>query len=65
MYITPKKRSVKDVHKTTDMYYTTLSGVVSLESVWIALTYDALNVIDSMDDDIKNEYLPYSSSEKH
>ena len=65
MYITPKKRSVKDVHKTTDMYYTTFSGVVSLESVWIALTYDALNVIDSMDDDIKNEYLPYSSSKKH
>ena len=56
---------VKDCHKTPTPELSTYAGVVSRESVRIALTYAALNGIDVMAANIKNAHLQAPSSEKH
>ena len=65
MDFAPKDRWVKDGHKKTEPALSTFSGVVSRESVIIALTYSALNGIDVTACDIRNAYLQAPSSEKH
>ena len=65
MDFTRKARWVKDGHRTAEPEISTFAGVVSRESVRIALTYAALNGIDVMAADIKNAYLQAPSSEKH
>ena len=65
MDFTRKARWVKDGHKTPQPDNSTYAGVVSRESVRIALTYAALNGIDVVAADIKNAYLQAPSSEQH
>ena len=60
-----KARYVKDGHRTPDPVISTYAGVVSRESVRIALTYAALNDIDVNAADIRNAYLQAPASEKH
>ena len=60
-----KARWVKDGHKHADPVGSTYAGVVSRESVRIALVYAALNDIDVTCADIMNAYLQAPSSEKH
>jgi len=62
---THKARWVKDGHRTAEPEISTFTGVVSRESVRMALTYATLNGIDVMAADIKNAYLQAPSSEKH
>ena len=57
MDFTRKARWVKDGHKTPNPIWSTYAGVVSRESVRIALTYAALNDIPVMAADIQNAYL--------
>ena len=57
MDFTRKARWVKDGHRTPTPVESNYAGVVSRESVRIALTYAALNGIDVMAADIKNAYL--------
>jgi len=52
-------------HKTADPVCSTYAGVVSRESVRIALTYAALNDIDIVAADIRNAYLQAPSSQKY
>ena len=65
MDFTRKARWVKDGHKTADIVSSSFAGVVSRESVRIALTYAALNDIAVVAADIQNAYLQAPSSEKH
>ena len=65
MDFTWKARWVLDGHKTETPDISTYAGVVSKESVRIALTYAALNGIDVMAADIQNAYLQAPSSQKH
>ena len=65
MDFTRKARWVKDGHRTPDPEYSTYAGVVSRDSVRIALTYAALNDIEVTACDIKNAYIQAPSSEKH
>ena len=65
MDFTRKARWVKDGHKTPDSKTTNYSGVVSRESIRIALTYAALLGLPVIGADIKNAYLQAPSSEKH
>ena len=65
MDFTRKARWVKDGHRTPDPEASTFAGVVSRDSVRVALTYAALNGIDVQAADIKNAYLQAPSSEKH
>ena len=65
MNFTRKSRWIKDGHKTPDPKQSRFAGVVSRESIRIALTYTALNNIDVMTADIKNVYLQAPSTEKH
>ena len=65
MDFTRKSRWVLDGHKTTDPIGSTYAGVVSRDSVRIALTYAALNDIDVLAADIQNAYLQAPSSQKH
>jgi hypothetical protein len=65
MDFTRKARWVKDGHKTPNPTTTNYSGVVSRESIRIALTYAALMGLPVMGADIKNAYLQAPSSEKH
>lgn len=65
MDMTRKARWVLDGHKTSDPSHSTYAGVVSRESVQIALTYAALNHLDVTAADIRNAYLQAPSSEKH
>ena len=58
-------RWVKDGHCTPDPKTSTYAGVVSRESIRIALTYAASHQIDVKCADIKNAYLQAPSSEKH
>ena len=60
-----KARWVKDGHKTPEPSCCTFAGVVSRESVRIALTYAALNNLPICAADIQNAYLQAPSSEKH
>ena len=65
MDFTRKARWVKDGHKTPDPVWSTYAGVVSRDSVRIALTYAALNNVDVMAADIQNAYLQAPASERH
>ena len=64
MDFTRKARWVLDGHKTLDPIGSTYAGVVSRESVHIALTYAALNDLDVFAADIQNAYLQAPSSQK-
>ena len=64
MDFTRKARWVLDGHKTPNPTGSTYAGVVSRESVRIALTYAALNDLDVMAADIRNAYLQAPSSQK-
>ena len=65
MTLERKARWVKDGHKTPEPEWSTFAGVVSRESVRIALSYAALNDIPICACDIQNAYLQAPSSEKH
>ena len=65
MDFTRKARWVKDGHRTPDATTSSYAGVVSRESIRIALTYAALHRIDVKAADIRNAYLQAPSSEKH
>ena len=65
MTLERKARWVKDGHKTPEPEWSTFAGVVSRESVRIALTYAALNGLPVCACDIQNAYLQAPSSEKH
>ena len=64
MDFTRKARWVLDGHLTPSPEGSTYAGVVSRESVCIALTYAALNTVDVCAADIKNAYLQAPSSQK-
>ena len=64
MDFTRKARWVLDGHKCADPEGSTYAGVVSRESVRIALTYAALNGLDVFAADIRNAYLQAPSSQK-
>ena len=64
MDFTRKARWVLDGHKTPDPIGSTYAGVVSRESVCIALTYAALNELDVFAANIWNAYLQALSSQK-
>ena len=64
MDMTRKARWVLDGHKTPSPEVSTYAGVVSRESVRIALTYAALNGLDVTAADIRNAYLQAPSSRK-
>ena len=59
---TQKDRWVKDGHRTPDLEDSKHSGVVSRESVRIALTYAALHGIEVLAADIRNAYLQAPTS---
>ena len=65
MDFTRKARWVKDGHLTKNPDSSNYAGVVSRESVRIALTYAALNDLDVCAGDIKSAYLQAPASEKH
>ena len=65
MDLSRKARWVLDGHRSADPIGSTYAGVVSRDSVRIALTYAALNDIDVLADDIQNAYLQAPSSQKH
>jgi hypothetical protein len=65
MDFTRKARWVKDGHKTPDSTTSSFAGVVSRESIRIALTYAALLGLPVIGGDIQNAYLQAPSSEKH
>ena len=65
MTLERKARWVKDGHKTPEPTWFTFAGVVSRETVRIALTYAALNDLDVCACDIQNAYLQAPTSEKH
>lgn len=65
MSLERKSRWVLDGHLTADVTeISTFAGVVSRESVRIALTYAALNGLDVWAADIRNAYLQAPSSQK-
>ena len=64
MDVTRKAWWVLDGHKTMDTIGSTYAGVVSRESVHIALTYATLNDLDVFAADIQNAYLQAPSSQK-
>ena len=55
---------MKDGHRTPDPTTSAYTGVVSRESVRVALTYAALMNLDVTTEDIQNAYLQAPSSEK-
>lgn len=64
MDFTRKARWVLDGHQTPDVEGSTYAGVVSRESVRIALTYAAMNGLKVCAADIRNAYLQAPSSQK-
>ena len=64
MYFSRKARWVKDGHRTPDPTTSAYLGVVSRESVRVALTYAALMNLGLTAADIQNAYLQAPSSEK-
>ena len=64
MDFTRKFRWVLDGHKCADPFGSTYAGVVSRDSVRIALTYAALNGLDVCAADIRNAHLQAPSSQK-
>jgi hypothetical protein len=65
MDFTRKARWVKDGHKTPDSATSSFAGVVSRDSIRIALTHAALLGLPVLGADIRNAYLQAPSSEKH
>jgi hypothetical protein len=65
MDFTRKARWVKDGHKTPDSTTSSFAGVVSRDSIRIALTHAALLGLPVIGADIRNAYLQAPSSEKH
>ena len=65
MTLERKARWVKDGYKTLEPEWSTYAGVVSRESVRIAMTYAALNNLPVCAADIQNAYLQAPASEKH
>ncbi len=65
MTLERKARWVKDGHKTPQPECSTYAGVVSRESVRIALTYAAMMGLNVCACDIRNAYLQAPTSEKH
>ena len=65
MDFTRKACWVLDGHKTSDPITSNYAGVVSCESVRIALTYAVLNDIDVTCADIQDSYLQAPLSHKH
>ena len=65
MTLERKACQVKDGHWTPQPEWSTYAGVVSHESVQIALTYAALNGLPVCGADIQNAYLQAPASEKH
>ena len=65
MTLERKARWVKDGHKTRQPENSTYAGVVSRESVRIALLSAALNALPVCACDIQNAYLQAPTSEKH
>ncbi|KAL7534942.1 hypothetical protein ACHAXR_006174 [Thalassiosira sp. AJA248-18] len=57
MDLTCKARWAKDGHKTPIIKATRYAGVVSCESIHIALTFSALNDVDVLTADTRNAYL--------
>ena len=64
MDLTRKARLVADGHQTPDPLESTYAGVVSRESVHIAMTYTARMGINIWGADIQNVYLSAPTSEK-
>ena len=64
MDFTLRSRWVKDGHQTPKPKTSCYTGVVSHESIRIALAYAALHKIDVKAADIQNAYLQAPSSEK-
>ena len=65
MTLERKARWVKDGHRTPEPDNSTFAGVVSRESIRIALTYASLNGLPVFGADIQNAYLQAPTSEKH
>ena len=65
MDFTRKARLVAEGCRTPDPVNSTYAGVVSRESVRIALTYAALNDLDVYAADVQNAYLQAPCSEKY
>jgi hypothetical protein len=65
MTLERKARWVKDGHRTKNPENSTYAGVVSRESVRIALLYAALHDLPVCACDIQNAYLQAPSSERH
>jgi hypothetical protein len=65
MCLTQKARWVLDGHRMPDVTGSTYAGVVSRESVRIALTYALLNGLQVCAADIRNAYLQAPSSQKN
>ena len=65
MDFTRKARFVLDGHKTEKPDVSTYAGVVSRESIRIALTYASLKELQVYAADIQNAYLQAPSSQKH
>jgi hypothetical protein len=65
MDFTRKARWVKDRHKTPDSATSSFAGVVSCDSIRIALTHAALLGLPVLGADICNAYIQAPSSEKH
>ena len=65
MTLERKARWVKDGHRTPEPDWCTFAGVVSRESIRIALTYASLNGLPVFGADIQNAYLQAPTTEKH
>ena len=65
MTLERKARWVKDGHRTPEPENSTFAGVVSRESIRIALTYASLNGLPVYGADIQNAYLQAPTTEKH
>ncbi len=65
MDYTRKAHWVKDGHKTPDSATSSFAGVVSCNSIRIALMHVALLGLPVLGADIRNAYLQAPSSEKH
>ena len=65
MTLERKARWVKDGHRTPEPLNSTFTGVVSRESIPIALTYASLNGLPVWGANIQNAYLQAPTSEKH
>ena len=65
MDFTRKARFVANGSRTRDLAESTYAGVVSRETVCIALTYAALHGLDVMAADIRNAYLQAPISVKY